>query len=354
MPQAPAAPTPIDPGKSALDYMRSMADPALQNKILQSEQMYRPQYAALNLADLNTYLMGGGGQQGVLGLNAQATQQANQMQMDALSQQRMRDIADVEQYGGRATEALRNADPYQKALLQGMNQYALQSAGAAGRLSPEAQRNAEQQARLYGQARGRVGDTSTIAAEIMNREAAMGQRRQEAVNAAQMAFNANRMTSADPFQAILGRPSNAAQLGMAQTQFAQGMAGQQGPQLFDPNAGINLALGQNANLSNYNANIYGSQAGFAGAQAQARGAMIGGLASGLGALGGGFAAAGKLPCWVAREVFGENNPKWLYFRAWLYTKAPKWFYNLYLKHGVPYLQNLHRRLLCTGHKQYHS
>jgi hypothetical protein len=120
---------------------------------------------------------------------------------------------------------------------------------------------------------------------------------------------------------------------MAQQQFAQGMAGQQGPQLFDPNAGINLALQQNANLGSYNANIFGSQAGFAGAQAQARGAMIGGLASGLGALGGGFAAAGKIPCWVAREVFGKDNPKWLYFRAWLDTKAPKWFYNLYLKHG---------------------
>jgi hypothetical protein len=74
---------------------------------------------------------------------------------------------------------------------------------------------------------------------------------------------------------------------MAQTQFAQGMAGQQGPQLFDPNAGINLALGQNANLGSYNANIYGSQAGFAGAQAQARGAMIGGALGGLGgAIGG--------------------------------------------------------------------
>lgn len=329
MPQAPAAPTPIDPGKSALDYMRSMADPALQNQILQSEQMYRPQYAALNLADLNTYLMGGGGQKGALELNNLATQQANQMQMQALSAQRGADIADVQRYGAQATEAMRNADPYQKAILQGMNQYALSSANAAGRLSPEAQRNAEQQARLYGQARGRVGDTSTIAAEIMNREGAMAGRRQEAMNAAQMAFNANKMTSADPFQAILGRPSNATQMGMAQTQFAQGMAGQQGPQLFDPNAGINLALGQNANLSNYNANIYGSQAAFAGAQEQARGAMIGGLASGLGAIGGGFASK----CWVAREVFGKDNPKWLYFRAWLDTKAPKWFYNLYLNHG---------------------
>jgi hypothetical protein len=72
---------------------------------------------------------------------------------------------------------------------------------------------------------------------------------------------------------------------MAQTQFAQGMAGQQGPQLFDPNAGINLALGQNANLGSYNANIYGSQAGFAGAQAQAKGAAMAGAMQGLGALG---------------------------------------------------------------------
>jgi hypothetical protein len=119
----------------------------------------------------------------------------------------------------------------------------------------------------------------------MNREAAMGQRRQEAVNAAQMAFNANRMTSADPFQAILGRPSNAAQLGMAQTQFAQGMAGQQGPQLFDPNAGINLALGQNANLGSYNANIYGSQMAGYGAAQQGRGAAMAGAMQGLGALG---------------------------------------------------------------------
>jgi len=123
-------------------------------------------------------------------------------------------------------------------------------------------------------------------------------------------------------------------MGMAQQQFAQGMAGQQGPQLFDPNAGINLALQQNANLGSYNANIYGSQAGFAGAQAQARGAMIGGALGGIGAAAGGAGGLSKIfTCWVAREVFGKDNPKWLYFRAWLYTKAPKWFYNLYLKHG---------------------
>jgi hypothetical protein len=61
-----------------------------------------------------------------------------------------------------------------------------------------------------------------------------------------------------------------------------------GPMLFDPNAGINLAMQNNANQSNYQSSIFGAQAGFAGAQAQARGAMIGGALGGLGsAIGGG-------------------------------------------------------------------
>ena len=38
-------------------------------------------------------------------------------------------------------------------------------------------------------------------------------------------------------------------------------------------------------------------------------------------------------CWVAREVYGIENPKWLIFRHWLTTDAPKWLLNLYIKHG---------------------
>ena len=520
MPQAPAAPTPIDPGKSALDYMNSMADPALQEKILQSEQTYRPQYAALNLADLNTYLMGGGGQKGALELNNLATQQANQTQLAALSAQRGADIADVELYGTRASDAFLNANPQLRASLeradalagpqqnqysnllsaqlaqqpsreniyaqqvraaqmggpqqvqaaqlggpqqvgysginaagigqsalgaglqqggmdqlyasqgeQGLNQAGLEILNRKAGASAMQTRNAIQQARIASQARGRSGDMGStydeigarlsadldlesrnlgLGSQLLNQGFGMGQQRlgmagniygqdlnrsqlnasmqqqaalanqqalmnaqqlnqaaginvgqsnqqalmqsqlanqqagltvgqanQQAMMQAQLAnqqanlgasesnranaqqqyqnyiqnlgqgsqlFNqglaadrgyamglvgARQATASDPFQAILGRGSNAAQMGMAQQQFAQGMAGQQGPQLFDPNAGINLALGQNANLSNYNANIYGSQAGFAGAQAQARGAMIGGLASGLGSAIGG-------------------------------------------------------------------
>lgn len=38
-------------------------------------------------------------------------------------------------------------------------------------------------------------------------------------------------------------------------------------------------------------------------------------------------------CWVAREVYGEQNPAWLVFREWLSTKAPKWLFYIYNKFG---------------------
>ena len=605
MPQAPAAPTPIDPGKSALDYMNSMADPALQEKILQSEQTYRPQYAALNLADLNTYLRGvDGGPPGALAQSNFATPSQAEAQIQALRSQRAGDIKDVTDLGPAATEAFINANPQLRASLeradalagpqrnqfsnllsaqlaqqqpreniyaqqvgaaqmggfqqvgaaqmggpqqvqaaqlggpqqvnaalmnarginasgigqsalgaglqqggmdqlyasqgeQGINQAGLEILNRRAGASPLQVRNAIQQSRIASQARGRSGDMSSmynevgarlsadldlenrnlgLGSQLLNQGFGMGQQRlgmagniygqdlnrsqsnasmqqqaalanqqaflssgqanqqaqmqaqlanqqaglnvgqgnqqalmqsqlanqqagltvgqanqqalmnaqqlnqqagltvgqanQQAMMQAQLAnqqanlgasesnranaqqqyqnyiqnlgqgsqlFNqglaadrgyamglvgARQATASDPFQAILGRGSNAAQMGMAQQQFAQGMAGQQGPQLFDPNAGINLALQQNANLGNYNASTYGARAG-------AQGAIVGGLFQGLGAIGGGIAAG----CWVAREVFGEDNPKWLYFRAWLYTKAPKWFLKLYLKHG---------------------
>lgn len=56
---------------------------------------------------------------------------------------------------------------------------------------------------------------------------------------------------------------------------------------------------------------------------------IGSTLSGLGSLASGVAAF----CWVAREVYGEDNPKWLEFREWMLTKAPAWLRDAYGKHG---------------------
>ena len=46
-------------------------------------------------------------------------------------------------------------------------------------------------------------------------------------------------------------------------------------------------------------------------------------------------------CWVAREVYGETNPKWLLFRAWLLTEAPTWLRDAYGTHGEEFAAWIH-------------
>ena len=286
-PNPPPAPTPVDPGKSSLDFIRAMADPNLQSQLLRAEETYRPKYTELELADINTLQSGTEDQAGLLDLQDEAARRASAITQEVTSDQRAADIQDVKDLGA----ALRSADPLQQALVEQINRMSQEQFARSGQLNPEQMRNAQQQARLAGASRGRVGDQSTIASEVLNREQALQNRRAEALQTGGLAFGMNQATSADPFQAILGRPSQSPGMGMASAQFASGLAGQQlGPNLFNPDTGINLGLKNQSNLANYQSNIYGAQAGFAGAQAQARGAMIGGLASGLGALGGGFAA----------------------------------------------------------------
>lgn len=45
------------------------------------------------------------------------------------------------------------------------------------------------------------------------------------------------------------------------------------------------------------------------------------------------AGAGAFGCWVARAVYGANNPRWLVFRQWLLTRGPAWLRWLYGAYG---------------------
>jgi len=183
-----------------------------------------------------------------------------------------------------------------------------------GQLTPEEERNIQQRSRQASLARGRIGDSSSLAAEALGRSDYTAQ-------FAQPAFQMNRQLAGDIGSTLLGRPSAAIGLGgqiLGQAQ--QGAAGPMGPQLFDPNVGINMALQQR-----------GQDVTFQGMQAQAKAAgsagimgAVGGIAQGLGT----YAA-----CWVAREVYGIENPKWLEFREWMLNDAPSWFRNLYIKYG---------------------
>jgi len=271
----------------AEEYRRTadmMADPELQKRMLEVEKTLRPQYAALNLADLQTY------QTGVLGFQEQAARQAAALERETLAAQRAADIGAVEQYGARATAALRAADPYAARIAELGQQAAERAYAQSERLTPEQLRLAQQQARTAGLARGRVGDTSSIAAEILGREDAMARKRAEAAQMGQLAFGMNRAISADPFQAILGRQSGALGYAAQQQAFGQQLGAQPiGPRAVDYGQGVNLALQNQANLGRYQTAIYGSQAQAAGAQAAATGQIFGSLLGAAGtAAGGGF------------------------------------------------------------------
>ena len=128
----------------------------------------------------------------------------------------------------------------------------------------------------------------------------------------QQAFGMQRALGPD-IGAFFGRPASQAEglqvLGMGQQQAMYGTT----PQATDPMLGVNLALQQQANQTALDA---GSMAGTAQTRA--------GLFQGIGSLFG---------CWVAREVYGQNNPMWLLFRGWLLDEAPSWFRKIYIKHG---------------------
>ena len=60
----------------------------------------------------------------------------------------------------------------------------------------------------------------------------------------------------------------------------------------------------------------------------------------MGGMGGGGMGMGGF-CWVAREVYGPDNPKWLAFRHWMLTSGPDWLVDLYGRHGEAFAAWIH-------------
>jgi len=87
--------------------------------------------------------------------------------------------------------------------------------------------------------------------------------------------------------------------------------------------------------SNYLASTYGAQVA---AQASSNNAnsipnYLNAGASLIGNVAPKGIITGGIFCWVAREVYGEDNPKWLQFREWMLTKASDNLRNFYTEYG---------------------
>lgn len=94
-----------------------------------------------------------------------------------------------------------------------------------------------------------------------------------------------------------------------------------------------------------------AQMGMGGQQGAGFGAGgIGGVPQNVGGggmqnqgMGIGGAQGGNPFCWVAREVYGVHDPRWLEFRQWMTWQAPRWLQDVYASHGERIAGWLHDR-----------
>ena len=227
------------------------------------------------------------GVKGYKGLLADASRQSGMLEREMLGLQRKDDVSALEEYAPQVVEAYRAADPYSTGLAEQQTAMADDLYQRSQGLNAEQQRIADQQALQMSQASGRIGDESSAAGQILGREQYLSGLRGQAAGMGQQAFNMNRNIAGDIGSTILGRPSSAIGLGQSGVGAATNLAAQPvGPQLFDPNVGINLAMQQR-----------GQDISLMGAQAQANASSGGGLLGAFGQAAGsaaGTAAIGAI------------------------------------------------------------
>lgn len=319
--KSPKAPPPRDYYKETSDTLKAQIKYA--GPLAQAEAEFRPIYNKLELDSYKNMLLGSKGlgpEYANMGLNEILTQEImpSMSRAEALDARirRESDIRDVEQLGQRASEAYLNADPRSKALLETLNAQVLADLQGNGRLSADEQRSVEQQARSGFARRGLSLGRQAVASELFATQKAIDARKLMNREYARNTLGLNKQFTADPFQAILGRAGQAFSAANQQQAFGQGFAASIGPRLFNPE-------------SQYAADIQTSntQAALAtqAAKAQITSATIGAVGS--------VAGSAMKMCWVAREVYGEDNFKWEIFRDWLVNEAPDALLHVYKEHG---------------------
>jgi len=301
-------PPPRDYAEEMKGAIRSQLE--MMPSILDAERRYIPQWQE------NQERLMRGQVRSLMGIYDSAIPMATQV-----AQRQQNAMAPI--VGNIATSA---QDVYRKSLgsdayglLSTMQNQALSELKMGRSLSPEETRQAQQASRAAMQARGLQSGNQAVALEVLlNNNMATARensRRQYASNVYGLseASAANAYNQyGGPMMQMAYSASPAAMINTAGN-MVQGL----GPQLFNAESGYNAALISSNRKEQMDAQIANanSAASITGAGLGAFGKIFGGL------------------CWVAREVYGENNPRWLVFSDWISNDAPKWLFDVYSKHG---------------------
>ena len=230
--------------------------------------------------------------------------------------------------GGLAPQATQAAigslDPTTRGIYGAYGQQALSDLQMGSSLNAQETNQAQQAARAAAQSRGMNFSRQGSDLEVLNTYN-MGQKRLQQRQA--VAQSAYQMGAGQQQIGLSGFLSPA----------MQGASSFSLPGIFGQSQQSYGQLGQSSflqpesqYLANIRANRIQQENANAAAEAQKSAGMFGGFGQIAGAAIGAYA---KFGCWVAREVYGNDNPKWLVFRAWLSTEAPVWLKDLYMEEG---------------------
>jgi hypothetical protein len=261
--------------------------------------------------------LGGYGQYvtGLLGQYGELNQPTQQFQTKYAGQQ----LGMLGALGSQATgAAIGSLDATTRGIYNTFGQQALSDLQYGTGLSGEETTQAQQAARAAAQARGLQFSRQGNDLEILNTYQ-MGQKRLKerqatAVQAYQMGAN----------QQAFGAQNYLSPAYAASQPY--GLSGiYAGSQAGYANLGQSFLTPESQYLANIRANRIQQENADAAAAAQ----KSAGLAGGLGAIAGALITK----CWVAREVYGADNAKWVFFRDWLESEAPRWLDELYEQEG---------------------
>jgi hypothetical protein len=265
----------------------------------------------------------GGGQGGILGALLGAYQASTGSTLAS-------DLGAISQYGPQSGAAINAIVPGQQRMQDLLNQQVTSDLESGDQLSPMQSMRIKEQIRGAQAARGQGYSPKDSASEAVALWLGGEELKQARQNNARTQMASNYALTTDPFMNLLGQSR----------QYGAALSSQ----------GLGQALGMMPDMNPYNAyasDVYNTNYNAAWAdkwhqqdiklaKSNANKALAGQIIGGV--LGG----AGGAMCWVAREVYGEDNPKWLRFRDYVLNRAPAWFRNAYMQAGpaiADYIRN---------------
>ena len=200
---------------------------------------------------------------GQLALMEAAAPRVNALSAQANTAQRTASIADVQNLGPAAYQAMRGYDPAVTGLLDSMNSQVQERLATKGAPDPFQQMALEQNYRSGEAARGLAGGTGDAAMEAYYKAATQNQMQLQNINLAGQVAGQEAGYYGDPFQQVLSRTSGGAQIPQVNTTANQGSATQNTAGLLNSGLTSIQSNGYTAGIGAQNAAYMQQQQGIA-------------------------------------------------------------------------------------------